>query len=154
MKTLSTVLMVIVIIFGLILALTPFIGSIFFSLPENSTQQAKSEVARSAIAQWFNAPSKAFLDVQAIRKTVNGKQVSRYSYSTTPEIVRGFIGQKRLEQKPLNNEIMKAIFSDNSISWWQPAALKRETWFTGMDQGRTLSLIYNAQTQRGVLVIK
>ncbi len=154
MKKLSTLLMAMVILFGLILVMTPFVGSIFFPLPENSTQQAKSEVARTAISKWFNAPSAAFVDVQAVRKTIEGKQVSRYSYSTTPDIVRGFIGQKKLEQKTLNDEIMNAVFNDSSISWWQPAALKRETWFTGMDEGRTLSLIYNAQTQRGVLVIE
>ncbi len=154
MKKVSTLLMAIVILFGLVLALTPFIGSIFFPLPENSTQQAKSELAKNAISMWFNAPSNAFVDVQAVRKITNGKQISRFSYSTTPDVVRGFISRKGLQQKSLNNELMQSVFSDHSISWWQPEALQRETWFSGMDQGKTLSLIYNAQTQRGVLVIK
>ncbi len=154
MKKLSTVFMAIVIFFGVILALTPFIGSIFFQLPENSTQQPKSEVVTSALAQWFNAPVSAFVDVQAVRKIVDGKQISRYSYSTPPDVVRSFIIVKNLQQKPLTDEIMKAVFSDESISWWHPEALKRETWFGGTDQSRNLSLIYNAETKRGVLVIE
>ncbi|MEE9351273.1 MAG: hypothetical protein V3U78_03345 [Thiotrichaceae bacterium] len=154
MKNLSTLLMVIVILFGLILAATPFIGSIFFPLPENSTQQPKTEMVRSALAQWFNAPSSAFVDVQAIRKMVNEKQVSRYSFSTPADVVRSFIIVKNLQQEPLSSEIMETIFTDKTISWWQPEALKRETWFSGTDQGRTLSLIYNAETKRGVLVIE
>jgi len=154
MKNLSTFLMALVILFGLILAATPFLGSIFFQQSEDSTHQAKSEVARSALAQWFNAPVAAVVDVQALRKTTTEKQVSRYSFSTSPDVVRDFIGIKNLQQKDLTNEIMQRTFSDKSISWWQPEALQRETWFTGVDQDKTLSLIYNDKTQRGVLVIE
>jgi len=154
MKNLSTFLMAIVILFGLLLAATPFIGSIFFQQSEDSTHQAKSEAARYALAQWFNAPVAAIVDVQALRKTTTENQVSRYSFSTSPDVVRGFIGRKNLQQKDLTDEIMQRTFSDKSISWWQPEALQRETWFTGVDVGKTLSLIYNDKTQRGVLVIE
>ncbi len=154
MKNLSTVLMALVILFGIILAATPFIGSIFFQEPENSTQQAKSDVARSALSRWFNTPMSTLVDVHAVRKTTQDKRVSRYSFSTLPDVVRGFITHKNLQQKPLTDDIMQRVFVDKTISWWQPEALQRETWFTGSDQGRALHLIYNDKTQRGVLVIE
>ena len=154
MKNLSTLFMVLVILFGLVLALTPFIGSIFFPQPEVSTQMAKSEVARSALARWFNAPVAAFVDVYAIKQVSQERSLSRFSFSTPADVVRSFISTKKLKQKGLSDEVMQRIFSDKNISWWQPEALGRETWFNGQDQGRLLSLIYNAKTERGVLVIE
>lgn len=146
--------MVLVILFGLVLALTPFIGSIFFPQPEVSTQMAKSEVSRSALARWFNAPVAAFVDVHAIKQVSPERSLSRFSFSTPADVVRSFISTKKLKQKGLSDEVMQRIFSDKNISWWQPEALGRETWFNGQDQGRLLSLIYNAKTERGVLVIE
>ena len=156
MQKFSIILMAVVILFGLVLTVTPFIGSIFFQLPKNSTQLAKAEVARAALSQWFNAPVDALADVQAIRQTQEGKKapVARYSFSTDPEFVRKFILKKRLQQKDLTEAILHNVFSDSSISWWHPEALRRETWFYGKDQGKSLSLIYNAETHRGVLVIE
>ncbi len=146
--------MALVILFGLVLALTPFIGSIFFPPPDASTQMAKSEVARTALARWFNAPVAAFVDVRAIKKVSQKKSLSRFSFSTPADVVRAFISTKELEQKALSDEVMLRVFADKSISWWQPEALGRETWFNGQDQGRLLSLIYNAKTERGVLVVE
>ena len=146
--------MALVILFGLVLALTPIIASIFFPQPKTSTQMAKSEVARTALAEWFNAPLGAFVDVHAIKQVSQKRNLSRFSFSTQPDAVRAFIREKHLKQLPLSQKVMQRTFSDKNISWWQPEALERETWFNGQDQGKELSLIYNAQTKRGVLVIE
>ena len=45
MKTLSTVIMGIVILAGLVLAITPFVADKFFPVPENATRVAKPEAA-------------------------------------------------------------------------------------------------------------
>jgi hypothetical protein len=154
MKKLATVFMVLVILFGFVLALTPIIASLLFPDTESTTQMPKEDVARSALARWFNAPIDAFVDVHAIKKTARGKSKSRFSFSTPSGVVRAFIHEKKLMQRELTDEIMLHLFTDKNISWWQPEALKRETWFEGEDQDRHLGLIYNADTKRGVLIIE
>ncbi len=154
MKSIAILLMTIVILVGLLLALTPFAGSLFFSSAGTSGQMARPEMARMALADWFKAPPDVLNDVQGIRQSAPGKQWSRFSFSTSPNHVRSFIQHKHLVQKPLTAEIMQHVFTDKSLPWWQPEALQRETWFTGEDQGNRISLIYNAQSQRGVLVIQ
>lgn len=146
--------MVLVILFGFILALTPIIGSMLFPPIETAIQMPKADVARSALARWFNTSIDAVVDVHAIKKTINGVEKSRFSFSTPPSVVRSFIQNKKLIQKELTGEIMQHLFTDKKISWWQPEALQRETWFEGEDQDRHLGLIYNAETKRGVLVIE
>lgn len=153
MKKLSVALMALVILFGLVLALTPIIASIFVPPPTEQVQMAEEDAAKAALKAWFGAPSNSFVDVNGIRKTNKAVYISRFSFSTPPDVVRKFIGRYGLEQKELTDRAMKEVFEDKSISWWQPEALQRETWFTGLDDGSSLNLIYNAETQRGVLVI-
>jgi len=143
-----------VILLGLLLALTPIIGSLFFPQPDVATQMAKDDVARSALASWFQAPVNALVDVKAVRKTTSEAKISRYSFSTTADVMRSFIQQKQLKQKDLTAQVMQNIFIDKTLPWWQPEALQRKTWFHGFDHDSEISLIYNAQTQRGVMIIK
>ena len=56
MKTLTPIFMILAIIAGLTLALTPFVADKFFPVPENTIRQAKPEAAAMALNRWFNEP--------------------------------------------------------------------------------------------------
>ena len=154
MKTLSSIIMAIAILAGLVLAITPFVADYFFPVPENAVRQAKPEAAAMALQQWFKSPDELFTDVQAINK-VNGKQAtSWFSFSVGRRPVEKYILDKKLTQQELSDEVMSSrFFTNNSpATWWQPQAVNQETFFAGEDQGRSVSLIYNPKSKRGVLV--
>jgi hypothetical protein len=154
MKTFSTIIMGIAILAGLILALTPFVADKFFPVPENVTRVAKPEAAALALQQWFKSPNAAITDVQAINKKIQDNNLSWFSFSVGRRPVEKYILNNKLAQKPLTDEILRTNFfmSNPPASWWQPAAVNQETYFTGEDQGRVVSLIYNPASKRGVLV--
>lgn len=164
MKTLGTILMAVVILAGLILAITPFVADRFFPIPENMVRQAKPEAAANALKRWFNSPDADLVDVQAIQqqsvKTGNGvKQPytrSWFAFSVSRRPVEKFILGKKLEQKELNAATLDKLFDAASppASWWQPAALNQQTYFEGVDQGKHIALIYNPDSKRAVLVIR
>lgn len=158
MKTFATIFMGIVILAGLTLALTPIIGSMFFPIPENTVRQAKPEAAAMALRQWFKSPDAQFIAVQAINKTNVVDNVttktSWFTFSVGRRPVEKYIIDKKLVQKDLTKEILSTTFYDANppASWWQPNAIKQETYFTGRDQGRVVSLLYSPDSKRGVLV--
>ena len=154
MKTLSTVIMGIVILAGLVLALTPFVADKFFPVPENATRVAKPEAAIMALQQWFQSPDALITGAQAINKSSNSGTSSWFSFSVGRRPVEKYILSKKLTQKTLSPEILDATFFVNNppASWWQPSAVNQETYFSGSDQGRSVALIYNPGTKRGVLV--
>ena len=154
MKTFTTIFMVVVIIAGFILALTPFIAEKFFPAPENVVRQAKPEAAAMALKQWFQSPDALFIDVQAINKSTAENRTSWFTFSVGRRPVEKYIIDKKLQQQPLTADVLDAVFfeSNRPASWWQPTAIAQKTYFTGKDQGRFVSLMYNPDSKRGVLV--
>ena len=154
MNKLAQGFMFVVILLGFVLALTPIIGSYILSGDDRTVIKGKDDAVKFALSKWFNAPKSVFVDVHALQQNDQGKRVFRFSFSTLPEIVHSFIKARQLEQKELTATDMKEIFEDKTIPWWSPEALDRKTWFTAQHENKTLNLIYNAKTQRAVLVIK
>ncbi len=156
MKTLSTVIMGLAILVGLILTLTPFVADKFFPIPENTVRQAKPEAAAKALKQWFQSPDAPFIAVQAINKKTPTSNTAWFAFSVGRRPVETYIINKKLEQKELTPEIMENTFYTKTppATWWQPSALAQETYFSGEDQGRIVYLIYSPKSKRGVLVTK
>lgn len=154
MKKISVILMGIVIVLGLVLTLTPIVGSLFFADSDTTARMAQADATRDALASWFRAPVNSIADAKALQKIKQDEKVSYFSFSTSATNMRKFIREKQLQQLPLTEAVMQQRFTDQSIPWWQPQALQRETWFHGEDQGNEISLIYNAKTHRGVMIIK
>ena len=154
MKTLSTIVMGIVIVAGLFLALTPFFAEKFFPVPENATRVAKPEAAVMALQQWFKSPDALITDVQAINKSSKDSTSSWFSFSVGRRPVEKYILTKKLTQKTISPEVLETTFFVNNppASWWHPSAVNQKTYFSGSDQGRSVALIYNPDTKRGVLV--
>lgn len=154
MKTFSTIFMVIVIIAGFILAITPFVADKFFPIPENAVRQAKPEVAASALKRWFKSPDAIITDVQAINKSSANKRTSWFSFSVGRRPIEKYIIEKKLQQTDLDDKQLKDVFfiENRPASWWQPEAIAQKTFFKGEDQGSLVALIYNPQSKRGVLV--
>ena len=154
MKTLSTIIMGFAILAGLILAITPFVADKFFPVPENVVRLAKTDAAVMALQQWFKSPDALFTDVQAINKCTADDKTSWFSFSVGRNPVEKYILTKKLQQLPLTVDVFETIFFSNNppASWWQPEAIDQQTYFSGEDQGRSVSLIYNPASKRGVLV--
>ncbi len=154
MKTFTTLFMLLAIVAGLILAITPFVADKFFPVPENVVRQAKPEAAAMALRRWFKSPNAQFIDVQALNKTTKDRRTSWFSFSVGRRPVEKYIINKKLKQQDLNTTILNTVFYENNspASWWQPTALNQKTYFTGEDQGQRVSLIYNPNAKRGVLV--
>lgn len=154
MKTFSTIIMAIAILAGLVLAITPFVADKFFPIPENSIRQAKPEAAAMALQQWFKSPEALFIDVQAINKSTPTTNTSWFTFSVGRAPVEKYILDKRLSQQDLNDETFDRVFNRKTppASWWHPEALSQQTYFTGKDQGRNVSIIYNPDSKRGILV--
>ena len=155
MKTLSTIIMGFAIIAGFILAITPFVADKFLPMPENVVRQAKPDAAIMALQQWFKSSDALFTDVQAINKSTGDDSLSFFSFSVGRSPVERYILDKKLEQKPLSVGVFETTFYNTAspASWWQPDVIDQETYFTGVDQERFVSLIYNPASKRGVLVI-
>jgi hypothetical protein len=156
MKTFTTIFMGLAILMGLILALTPFVAGKFFPVPENTVRQAKPDAAAIALKQWFQSPDAPFIAVQAINKKTPTSNTAWFSFSVGRAPIEKYIVSKKLTQKELNKDIMGITFSTNQppASWWQPEALAQQTYFTGEDQGRIVSLIYSPESKRGLLVTR
>lgn len=156
MKTFTTIFMGLVIFAGLILALTPFVADKFFPVPENTIRQAKPEAAAMALKQWFQSADGSFMNVQAINKTntKTSNRTSWFSFSVGRGPIEKYIIAKKLVQTELSLKDLETVFFTNKrpVSWWQPEAIKQQTYFSGEDQGRKISLIYNPKSKRGVLV--
>ncbi|HIP94814.1 MAG TPA: hypothetical protein EYH20_05705 [Leucothrix sp.] len=154
MKTFTTIFMVLAIVAGFILAITPFVAEKLLPMPKDVVRVAKPEAAAIALKQWFNSPGALFTDVQALNKSTNNKRTSWFSFSVGRRPIEKYIIDKKLQQTELDNNHLKTVFFTESrpASWWQPEAIAQETFFTGEDQGRKVSLMYNPDSKRGVLV--
>lgn len=156
MKYFFPVLMGIVILFGVGLTLTPYIANWLLPVKASTYQQAKPEDARQAVADWFGAKPDQIKSAQALRRRTAEGHTSWLMFEASREPVVQFVMNARLTQQPLDQAVLQATWLANppSVNWWQPAELKRETYFSGKAENRSLALIYNEELQKGYLLVK
>lgn len=156
MKYFFPVLIALVILSGVSLIVTPYVAEQFFPATTNSFRAAKPDDVKKALADWFATPVEALSNVQGITQTTAQTQTSWFMFKVERQPVESFIRQNRLQQQALTPETLHRVFLQNSppTAWWQPAALERQTYFIGMDDGRELDLIYHAERHEGFLIVK
>ena len=154
MKYILPIIMAMTILSGITLAITPWALDYFFPIKENVIRDADSEVAEDALGRWFLSPNANFMGVEAARQQSKIRSISWFIFKVKRSAVERFIASKKLEQLDLTENILNTTFYATSPprEWWQPKILTRTSYFKGIDQGRELALIYNAQTQQGALV--
>jgi hypothetical protein len=154
MKYILPFIMALTILAGITLALTPYALDYFFPIKENVIRDADPEAAEGALGVWFLSPDANFMNVEAARQRSKHRSTSWFVFQVKRDAVERFIAVKKLQQLELSDDILNTIFYANRPprTWWQPKSLTRTSYFKGTDQGRELALIYNADTQQGVLV--
>lgn len=153
MKQLPIILMIMTIFAGIVLAISPVLMNYMFPEINSNGRYANPERATEKLRQWFSSPEADFSEVKSIQQSIGKGIISRFSFSVERQPVQRFIKSSSLKQTPLTPDIMSSEFTDDTLKWWQPEGLTRETYFTGSHQGRRVSLIYNAEQQRGVLQV-
>lgn len=156
MKYFFPVLMALVILAGLTLALTPFIAEQFFPTQETTLRKAAPEQVQQALARWFETDPAEFSETRGIKQVSAQGDTNWFTFRVARQPVEHFIRQQRLRQQALTTEVLQRLFATNTppADWWQPASLKRETFFGGLDEGHEIGLIYHADQQTGFLVIR
>ncbi|WP_020396195.1 hypothetical protein [Thiolinea disciformis] len=146
-------LMATVILFGVILVITPYVAEYFFPLSQAAYQKPNDTEVKRALSDWFGAKPEQISEAQAMRRRLPDGSMDWYQFSLPPEAVKRFIIESRLQQQDLTPELMRQHFLDNApqIAWWQPQALQQQTYFLGAGGGREVALIYNAEHQHGVM---
>ena len=154
MKYILPFVMAMTILAGITLAITPYALDYFFPVKENVIRDADSEAAEDALGRWFLSPNANFMNVEAARQQSKVRSTSWFIFQVKRNAVERFIKAKKLEQLELTDEILNMVFYADSPprDWWQPKALNRSSYFKGIDQGRKLALIYDAETRQGALV--
>lgn len=156
MKYFFPILMFIVIAAGLGMMITPYIAEQLVPMPDKQKRMAKAEQLQLALGRWFDTQAGEFVDVQGMEIIKPAGKMAAFSFSVDRKPVERFIHTKQLEQLELSEAFLQKHFYTDEIaaSWWQPKALATETWFSGIDSGRQLNLIYNPKTRRGALLIE
>ncbi len=156
MKYFFPALMGLLILAGISLIATPYIAEYFFPAKIMSLRSADSEDVRHALASWFGASPDEVVDAQGVNQMSSEGNASWFAFTMERQLVEAFIRKNRLEQKELDATTLQRVFTVNEppAEWWRPQSLARQTCFIGMDEGRSLGLIYNAEQQRGFLVVK
>lgn len=153
-KYLPQILMGLVILFGLILAITPYVADYVLPASGEEVRQARSKDVAQALKTIFQSPDADISDARAIHKKTQTSKTAWFSFRTVRKPMQRFVHARHLKQKDLTEDILNTAFYKNNppVSWWQPD-LGTETYFTGDDGANILHLIYNSRTKRGVLVI-
>jgi len=148
--------MLLVILAGFVLSVTPFVASFLVPVPDQQLRMSKQDQLKLALGAWFRTDGERFIDVQGVERLMEGKKTGYFSFSIEQNPVARFVKHKDLKQMDLSEDVLRNTFHvDNPpASWWQPQALQTETWFTGEDQQRQLHLTYNPKTRRCILVIE
>lgn len=157
MKVFLVGLLFVVVFMGFTSALTPMIASYLVPVPEVVIKKADPDAVADALHQWFAAePQVRFTQTQGLHQSDARGRVSWITFSVDAKTVSRYIYRNQLQQRPLNADILKAVFYEQEVpaDWWQPASLTRETWFTGTAQGHEIGLIYNAEMAQGFLVAR
>ncbi|TXH69794.1 MAG: hypothetical protein E6Q83_08110 [Thiothrix sp.] len=148
-------LMGLVILLGIGMTLTPYIANWLLPVSTTNYQQAKPKDARQAVADWFGVKPEQIKSAQAIRQRTQEGNTNWFMFEASREPVAQFIRSARLPQINLDQAALQSVWLDKipPVNWWQPAELKRETYFSGKTENRRLSLIYNEEQQKGYLLI-
>lgn len=156
MKYFFPILMACLILAGITLTVTPYIADMLFPVGKASFQAAKPAETRQALADWFNTPLDAFSETYGIKQRNAHSSTAWFAFHVAREPVQTFIFRHHLQQRDLTPELLQKIFLQNSppVDWWQPALLQRQTYFSGSDEGQELGLVYDAESQRGFLIVK
>ncbi len=156
MKYFFPTLMILAILSGVSLALTPYIAELFFPASKTSLRTADPERAKQALANWFGTEPAKVSEVQASNQTSAESNTSWFAFGMERSAVEYFIRQNGLKQQNLSAEVLQNTFMTQQppAPWWQPAALGRETCFTGSDEGREIGLIYHAELKKGFLIMR
>ena len=156
MKYFFPALMGLLIFMGVALTATPYIAEWLMPAASTSFRKANPEDARTALADWFGANPQELADAEAIRQqTVHGS-TAWFAFTAPGDAVGRFVVRSRLNQQDLTPEIMQQVFLAQTppVDWWQPASLQRRSWFSGKSEGQELALVYNAEMQRGFLLVR
>jgi len=147
------ILMGLVILFGLILSISPYLVD-YLPRSDEEVRAAKSEKVAEALARIFQSPDANISDAHAIHKQTAQAKTVWFSFRTTRKPMQRFIHIHKLKQKDLSEEVLNTVFHQNTppASWWH-ADLGTKTYFTGQDGKSILNLIYNSRTKHGVLVV-
>ena len=156
MKYFFPLMMALVILSGLSLIVTPYIGEYMFPASKTSLRAAPPEQAKQALADWFHISPDSLSEVQAIKQVSAQGDNSWFTFKADAAPVKNFILQNQLKQQDLTPETLQRVFMAQTpaIPWWQPAALQRQTCFIGSDEGREIGLIYQAEQGKGFIITR
>ncbi|MEB4593477.1 hypothetical protein VSS37_21040 [Candidatus Thiothrix sp. Deng01] len=156
MKYASPILMALVILAGLSLIVTPYIAEVFFPAQQTTLRTANPQQVAEALANWMETTPDKLAGTQGVNQTSADGKTSWFMFTVERQPVEHFIRKNRLQQQDLTPQLLREVFTGQNppAEWWQPASLERETCFIGTDEGRELGLIYDAERQKGFLVIR
>ena len=154
-KYLFPALMTLVILCGLLLIVTPYIADWLYPASQSRLHAAKPTEVKQALADWFNTPVANVSEAQALHQVAAQGNTSWFAFSLPRQPVEGFIRSNSLQQTTLTPEVLQQVFMTPAppVTWWQPASLQRQTYFKGNDAQHDLALVYNAESQRGFLLV-
>ena len=144
----------VLIFFGVVLTVTPWIAEYLMPAKTTSYRRAPAPEAQEALANWFNVRPHQVSYPEAIQYTTPNQKTAWFKFNIERKPVEQFIRVLRLKQEDLTPEVMQQRFLAHKppVEWWQPDELKRQTYFTGQSAGQELKLIYNAELQQGYLL--
>lgn len=149
------ILMGVLILFGVILTVTPWVADYLMPAKTTSYRRAPAPEAQEALANWFNVRPSEVKYSEAIQYRTPTQKTAWFKFTIERTPVEQFIRSLRLKQEDLTSEVMQQRFLAQKppVEWWQPAELTRQTYFTGVSAGQELNLIYNADLKQGYLLI-
>jgi len=155
MKYFFPALMGLLIIAGIVLTVTPFVAEQFFPTAETSYRKANPDDVKQALRDWFRQPQADFRDARAIRQVSAKGTMAWFRFEVERQAVERFIVANRMKQSELTDEVMQATFMRHvpPVDWWQPVALKRETYFKSGNKDQVLNLIYDAESATGYFLV-
>lgn len=155
MKYFFPALMGFFIITGIVLTITPFVAEQFFPTAETSYRKAKPDDVKQALRDWFRQPQADFRDARAIRQVSVKGTMAWFRFEVGRQAVERFIVANRMKQSELTDDVMQTVFMRHvpPVDWWQPASLKRETYFKSGNKDQVLNLIYDAESATGYFLV-
>ena len=155
MKYFFPILMGFLILVGIVVSVTPFLGEWFFPAKAHF-QQADSEDAKEALANWFSVPPEALSEVKAIRWVDEKSQWRWFRFRIARQPVEAFIVGQKLEQRDMDAFVLQQQFMEKvpPVDWWQPAALDRKSYFFLDRGGMETRLLYQAEQEICYLLLK
>ena len=149
-------LMSLLILFGILLIVTPYVADWLYPVSHSSLRAAKSEDVKKALADWFNVTVTDIQEAQGLHQFNAQNSTSWFSFKTSRQAMTHFIRSHHLQQQALTPEILQQTFMAQTTpaTWWQPASLQRQTYFKEETSERQLYLVYNEELQKGYLLVK